>query len=246
MFYGINIAVLWYYVLGSDFFYCHPRFTTNSGGLRNRPKPTYTFDDWKNQVPPDKPALPDISMTVDAFSKSYYSILLSDFGVLDFTNAFATVPGIEYIQSRQDTDLAAAAEEFHFDIADEHLKTGRIAPVLQPGQNPILYNMTAGPTTVYTQYLCSVPKRKSGMSLIFPVLIADIVFLQAVWKLFILITTWWLGRTDKQMNYCAGCLETKRAGDLAVDAFDTRPPHSRRYSERSELQELIPMRSYGR
>ena len=51
----------------------------------------------------------------------------------------------------------------------------------------------------------------------FPVLIADIVFLQTRWKLFSLNMAWWLSRGDKQANYCTGCVEAMEAKGLAVE-----------------------------
>nr|OQO30433.1 hypothetical protein B0A51_03063 [Rachicladosporium sp. CCFEE 5018] len=173
----------------SDFFICGAQFSTDRGALRwidhitigawtARPYDTGDYHDF----------LPKISMTVDAFAKSYYSLLLSDFGVQDATNALTTVSGIEYLQSRQDTDLAAASAQHHYKLAGKMVASGIMASVLEPGAKPTLFNST-DPTTVYTQYLCSVPKRKSGMSLVLPILIADIVFLQACWKLVTIITT---------------------------------------------------------
>nr|OQO30421.1 hypothetical protein B0A51_03051 [Rachicladosporium sp. CCFEE 5018] len=160
-------------------------------------------------------------MTVDAFAKSYYSLLLSEFGVRDATNALTTVSGIVYLQSRQDTDLAAASSQYNYKIAGKMVASGIVPNVLEPGASPTLFNST-DPTTVYTQYLCSVPKRKSGMSLVLPILIADIVSLQACWKIVTIITTWWLGRPDKEMNYCAGCVATSEGNDPGADDFNTR------------------------
>lgn len=49
--------------------------------------------------------LPNVTITVDTFAKSLYSLLLSDFRVVDKTNALLTHSGTEWLQSQVDEDL---------------------------------------------------------------------------------------------------------------------------------------------
>ena len=39
--------------------------------------------------------LPNIFITVDTFAKTFYSLILSDFGVVDKTNILITPEGVE-------------------------------------------------------------------------------------------------------------------------------------------------------
>ncbi|ERF73976.1 hypothetical protein EPUS_07827 [Endocarpon pusillum Z07020] len=64
------------------------------------------------------------------------------------------------------------------------------------------------PAVLNAQYLCQVPKIKNAGSLIVSIIVADLVFLQVLWK----ILNWTIVRMVEwrypQANYCAGCKET--------------------------------------
>lgn len=76
---------------------------------------SYTLSDWQRQYDDAAPLelsmayLPNISSVIDAFAKSYYSLLLSDFNITretGLTNAFASTEGIHYLQSINSTETA--------------------------------------------------------------------------------------------------------------------------------------------
>ena len=46
--------------------------------------------------------------------------------------------------------------------------------------------------------------------MLFAVVLADIVFLNACWTVFGWVATWWLGRTDSNAEYCIGCVNASR------------------------------------
>ncbi|KIW89454.1 uncharacterized protein Z519_09610 [Cladophialophora bantiana CBS 173.52] len=52
------------------------------------------------------------------------------------------------------------------------------------------------PAVISTKYLCQVPKRKSLGALIISILVAELVFLQALWKVFTLGAEAWLTNKD--------------------------------------------------
>jgi len=225
-----------------SFFHFGAAFTTDERGLYWAGS-NATLSDWivNSTRDGDLNGMPNIGITADAFGKSYYSLLLFDFGVQDpAVNPLASETGIRYLQSRNDTQLANISS-----ILDTPA-SGTVRYVLQADETLPASN-TSRSTTIFTQYLCSVPRRKGGFGLVFSVLIADIVFLQACWKIFCIITTYLLGRNDNEMNYCAGCIEVKRASTLLDDDSSLhpvgRPATLRSHSEGSELQALIPVRS---
>ena len=51
-------------------------------------------------------------------------------------------------------------------------------------------------SVISTKYLCQVPKRKSSGTLVVSILVADLVFIQALWKVFTLCTGAWLTHKD--------------------------------------------------
>lgn len=203
-----------------EFFQCDTTFGTDNGGLVFMHTPS-TIADWADQSSTDNNGngfhLPNISETVDAFGKTFYSLILSDLGVTTGDNALITPAGVQYLQTRNDTSLAIAANSSTMGqgvgltnvlnvtatVGGFPIETAYQTVTKALGQPPVLNNTNS--STIFTQYLCSVPKRKSGGSLFFSVLIADIVFLQAFWNLFNKGTQWWLQSKDPQMDYCAAC-----------------------------------------
>jgi hypothetical protein len=60
--------------------------------------------------------------------------------------------------------------------------------------------------TILTQYLCSVPKKKSTGTMLLAILIADLVFLQAAWKLYSCIAHGIVFRRDPTATGFKGCM----------------------------------------
>ena len=80
------------------------------------------------------------------------------------------------------------------------------------------------PSTIAAQYLCQVPQLKSATSLIISILVADLVFLQALWKIFNLAVSFWLERKQPEAKYCLGCEKRLSHGDCEkVDAGSPTP-----------------------
>lgn len=198
----------------ADFWLCDATFSDNGRDLTFQHFPA-TIKDWANQWTTDDPDkrynLPNISTTVDAFGKTFYSLLLSDFGVDMDSNALLTVKGVEYLQSINDTDAAEMA-------AGSESNLGVVTHVVDPEHDGAQYLGTTKAATISTQYLCSVPKQKGGFSLFFGVLLADIVFLNTAWKLFTWIVTWWLGKKDPLMNHCVGCMQRQEVVLIEQDS----------------------------
>jgi hypothetical protein len=157
--------------------------------------------------------MPNISLVVDAFAKTYYSLLLSDFNSTEetkLTNALSTREGIEYLQSINNTDIA----DVKLIISDKGGGTiGRVTNDLTNLTQPLDF---AQHTTLFSRYLCSIPKQKSAFKLLFAVVLADIVFLNACWTVFGWVATWWLGRTDSNAEHCIGCVNGTRDIPLAL------------------------------
>lgn len=225
-----NVNVMDY--KAADFWLCDATFYDSGRDLMFQHFPA-TIQDWADQWTTDDPDkqynLPNISTTVDAFGKTFYSLLLSDFGVTTASNALLTASGLEYLQSINDTDAAEMA-------AGKDPSLGTVTHWFDAGNDRAQELDTAKAATIFTQYLCSVPKQKGGFSLFFGVLLADIVFLNTAWKLFTWLATWWLGRRDLLMNHCIGCIE--RQGMVLADQDNVS--HVRR---NAELYDYVPVAS---
>lgn len=83
-----------------------------------------------------------------------------------------------------------------------------------------------GPATLAVNYLCNVPQLKSWSELIVSILVADLVFMRALWSIFTITMSSWVKYNDKSMNWCEGC-ESSTAR-LLDDSGDDEQPKSRR------------------
>ena len=224
-----------------NFFFSSVYFYTNDGDtVWILPPDTVAF--WAD--PAQSSALPNITTTVDTFAKSLYSLLLSDFGVGDQTNALVTSSGVKWLESQVDLGLRGQISRVTGvtesgrppDIPNAFNKTGPLYLINQLYQSvvdalgvPLNLNSTET-STVFMQYLCSIPQRKGGGALFFAVLLADLVFLQAVWTLLNLGATWWLQRKYGNANHCDGCRTV------------IAPTSERKVSD----YELLPSQSYNK
>jgi len=192
------------------FFVCDIGLSTDSSGL-NFMHPPHTVEDWATSYQTGQNwGLPNISITADAFAKSFYSLLLMDFGMNVTTNALLTPRGIQYLQAINDTDLALASGK---DI-------GHIGKVYVPGTGLALANSTK-PVTLFSQYLCSVPRPKNAFSVFVAVILADIVFLNSCWTVFGWGLNYWVGRRDPSMMQCETC-RTGRAREVVAPSSKPR------------------------
>lgn len=55
-----------------------------------------------------------------------------------------------------------------------------------------------------TSYACQTPRLKSPGTLFVAVLVADLVLLQAIWKVYVMAVDYWVGKRSDAM-YCEGC-----------------------------------------
>ena len=74
---------------------------------------------------------------------------------------------------------------------------------------------TINQATFATRCLCQAPQRKSTGSLVISILMADLVFLQALWKVFNRAVTFTLEHRHPAAKFCQGCA-TERHGDYSA------------------------------
>ncbi|EEU43519.1 uncharacterized protein NECHADRAFT_101122 [Fusarium vanettenii 77-13-4] len=74
-------------------------------------------------------------------------------------------------------------------------------------------------STIVAQYLCSVPESKSAGTMILAIVIANLVFLQAAWRLLGLAAQAMLPNADPDAMICEGCLK----GNKAMEQVSSRP-----------------------
>ncbi|KIY03723.1 uncharacterized protein Z520_00414 [Fonsecaea multimorphosa CBS 102226] len=125
---------------------------------------------------------PNVWIASDSLAKAFYSTIMTDLGqVTAVPNILTDATALQYfsrnITAMQKSTLNAIpgpADDSYDALKDQTGPLGTSASVIS------------------TKYLCQVPKRKSAGTLVLSILVADLVFLQALWKVFTLCTDAWL------------------------------------------------------
>lgn len=141
-------------------------------------------------------AYPKIWIQGDSLAKSTYSTILTDLGQISSkTNILADANLLQHFTS-------------NFSLALKHVANAIPGPATQDYDT---LKATTGPlgttpSVISTNYICQVPRLKSAGNIFVAVLVADLVFLQAIWKIFTLSTGFFLLRKKPGVNHCEGCV----------------------------------------
>lgn len=136
----------------------------------------------------------DIGRPVHRFATRFYSTILADMGQAKGKTVLTDAELIQqYVLEGYDVasiiginaTVFTAQQAFHQAMA----KTGPLS---------------ISNSTFNSQYICQVPHHRSFGSMVIAVLVADIVFLQALYQILTLATTWYLERTDKRSGFAGG------------------------------------------
>ncbi|KAK2730589.1 hypothetical protein CKAH01_02417 [Colletotrichum kahawae] len=155
------------------------------------------------------------------YSKIMHSLFALDLGNCESPNLLLDEDGLRYaIIDPQDTNRFPGALLNNFTEAVQ-LDNGRFTKLPKPSQagseasvplnesysviQPLMGPLSCNKATIAAQYLCSVPRQKSVGVMLLAIILADLVFLQAAWKLL----QWIAGSrmaNIRQTNVCEGCL----------------------------------------
>lgn len=103
-----------------------------------------------------------------------------------------------------------------------------------PAQTPAP-RLGASPVTLSSNYICQVPKVKPAGTIIFSVLVANLVLLQALWTAFKLIVGEIVERKYPDMLHCEGCGKTQGQGSAVATVVQRTPYGSREKQHYSEV-----------
>ena len=197
------------------------------------------ISDWLKD---DKP--PMIWKQTDTFAKAFYFSMMTDLGI----------KGPNLL-----TDPAALQRYTHFTRTGNKTIFGDAWGQAGPARSS--YNTLKDQTgklgvthsTIYAQYLCTVPKQKSFGSLFVTILVADLVFLQTLWQITAWLMSSWVEFRNPHASHCEGCLhqqtsENEKLGDHSDHSTDesgslpTKPPSTPAQQQRNQLPDsaLLP------
>ena len=157
---------------------------------------------------------PNMSLNIDAFSKAFYSTILTDLGQNSSVNLLTQPDGVRYLLSYLNTTAGEKGGGGFWNIhgipekatEPQALNTTSLHPSTAYDQlKDYMGPLGTHTPTLYFQYACSIPKRKDAGSLIVTILVADLVLLQAAWQILHWVAVFLLGRKDSNMNHCEAC-----------------------------------------
>jgi hypothetical protein len=134
---------------------------------------------------------PNIWFEVDRLAKSYYSSILLDLGQTNpSSNMLLNETALKFYLQEYPTLFK---NETLMDFRELTSKSGvELSSSNSDDFTSSVGNLSTSPSVIRTKYLCQVPKKKSPGSIIISILVADIVLMQALWKLFNFIISTWL------------------------------------------------------
>ena len=156
-----------------------------------------------------------IWIPADSISKALYYTVLADLGQANssYPNLLTDPELLEYFNQNFTSIVQSIAQGVRPYGENVGLDAG-LATVPYVRHNSSQYQLNIHPSTLATNYLCQVPQLKAMSSLIVAVLIADLVLLQTIWRVFKLCIDTVLVKRHPEMKYCEGCLQTTKDTSL--------------------------------
>ena len=180
----------------------------------------------------------DVGFQIDRFAKAFYSTILADLGQSRGPNVVA------------DSDLVQ--QYLQNTLKGTYIPGCLTKPVNEcyvalNGSND---NLAITDSTLYAQYVCQVPQRKGIGSLLIAILVADMVFIQALYTILTWATDLWLKHKDHTSQVCEGCVKLhalldKDKATSGVGLLSVRPDRSRSASPASISTLLSSLRKHG-
>lgn len=146
--------------------------------------------------------IPQIWRQVDRLGKSMYSAVLADLGQSGISPKSNIVTNATTLQqfSADFSDIAGFTPLVFTQLETQNY-TSRQHSINSTGP------LGVTPSTISTKYLCQVPQRKSSGDILVSVLLADLVLLQAAWKLYTFIVDIVMFRKRPSLKHCDGCID---------------------------------------
>jgi hypothetical protein len=144
--------------------------------------------------------LPGIWLNLDTLSKAMYFTVLADLGQNDASqsNILTNTNLLQYFSA----NFSAFSE---WDLYQN--THGAMAKGPLTSQNASQWELDINPSVISTVYLCQKPQLKHGGTLVMAVLVADLVILQAIWRVFKFAVDFIAPRTRPEMMHCQGCVD---------------------------------------
>lgn len=156
------------------------------------------------------------------YAKIMHSLFALDLGNCGLPNLLLDDKGLEYAATapddsfRREGALLNNPDTYEQKNADRYSKISslddddNLNTTLRDAYRefpPLMGELSCSNATIAAQYLCSVPQQKSTGVMIMAIVVADLVFLQAAWKVMQLVSGRMLNQPDAMV--CQGCRATQ-------------------------------------
>ena len=160
--------------------------------------------------------LPNTWIPGDSLSKALYFTILADLGQNDPSqpNLLTDETLLEHF-TKNFTNITRGTYDKNHPWGENVSPPNTIQdyfPYTQ-AKNGSEYDLGIKASTLSISYLCQIPRPKPASSLVFAVLIADLVLLKGLWSLFTLSVGLFAEKNHPEMGYCKGCLKQKHQDD---------------------------------
>ncbi|KAI1630192.1 hypothetical protein EDD37DRAFT_618822 [Exophiala viscosa] len=160
----------------------------------------------------------NIGYAVDDFAKSFYSFILADLGQTSSPNVLADPDILDQFWTACYNEVEPSPMNF--------VQNGSLPDNSFDTLKSMTGSIGISNATLNAQYLCQIPQRKDTGSILVALIVADLVLLQAAWKVFTWITTFWLEKKDPEANFCSACAAKLGSPSVGADGGANRMANS--------------------
>ncbi|QIW95658.1 hypothetical protein AMS68_001176 [Peltaster fructicola] len=177
--------------------------------------------------------IPNIWIEADTMAKAFYSTMMTDLGQVNARqNILADADLLTYFTANLGKTETSSGQPWGPMRGQYNAKNSTIGP------------LEVKPSILTMDYLCQVPVLKDTGNLLISLMVADLVFVQALWFLFKHITIYFMKRQRIAQNCCEGCAQ-RNAGDdgtnVSLAGLDFPAEERSLYQDSYAATESTPM-----
>ncbi|TGJ78385.1 hypothetical protein E0Z10_g10382 [Xylaria hypoxylon] len=188
---------------------------------------THQLSALADSAPAFERPLPGIWRSVEILAKAIFFTVLADFGRNDdaMPNMLAHPDLLAILSSNltavNDTLGSAFRWGIHTSVIQKSFDPSRSQSETQ--------QLGVNDSMLATDYLCQVPRLKSAGTLFLSVLVADLVILQAIWKIYTLVANSFLPKDNDKKKQCNACTCSTQ-DEKGTQDHQSIPPEERKHS----------------
>lgn len=148
--------------------------------------------------------IPSVWQPISVLGKALWFTVLADLGRDDdfMPNMLSHPDLLESLTANMSVVNETITPTWHWGLSSSKRS---LAPFVASQSTTNNTELEIPPSVLATNYICQVPGLKSTGTLIVSILVADLVLLQAIWKIFVLVVDQFFISKREDLRYCEGC-----------------------------------------